>query len=86
MMTSQLLEVYAGGEQIAQFDPDDAMGVEDCRVATECARYVIFRDNADFFNTFQSVIYDGLTARAGLRRSTGRNVSKTPKRPSKASP
>jgi hypothetical protein len=65
MMTSQLLEVFAGGEQIAQFDPDADMDIENCRIATECARYVIFRDNGGY-NIFNSVIYDGLTARAGI--------------------
>jgi hypothetical protein len=67
MMNSQLLEVFAGGEQIAQFDPDQDMNVEDCRIATECARYVIFRENSGY-NVFNSVIYDGLTARAGLAK------------------
>jgi hypothetical protein len=67
MMNSQLLEVFAGGEQIAQFDPDADMDVEDCRIATECARYVIFREN-EGYNVFNSVIYDGLTARAGVAK------------------
>lgn len=66
-MNSQLLEVFSGGENIAQFDPDEFMGAEDCRIATECARYVIFRENkADAI--FNSVIYDGLTARAGVAK------------------
>jgi hypothetical protein len=45
MCASQLLETFGAGEDIAQFDPDQDMSVEDCRVATEYARYVIFRQN-----------------------------------------
>lgn len=67
MMTSQMLEVFAGGEQIAQFDPDEDMDVENCRIATDAARYVIFREN-NGYNVFNSVIYDGLTARAGIAK------------------
>jgi hypothetical protein len=67
MMNSQLLEVFSGGEQIAQFDPDADMDVEDCRIATECARYVIYREN-EGYNVFNSVIYDGLTARSGVAK------------------
>jgi hypothetical protein len=66
-MNSQLLEVFAGGEQIAQFDPDESMDAEACRIATECARYVIFREN-DAPSIFHSVIYDGLTSRAGIAK------------------
>jgi hypothetical protein len=67
MMNSQLLEVFSGGEQIAQFDPDADMDVEDCRIATECARYVIYREN-EGYNVFNSVFWDGLTARAGVAK------------------
>jgi hypothetical protein len=38
-----------------------------CRVATEYASYVIFRLN-EGYNVFNSVIYDGLTARAGVAK------------------
>jgi hypothetical protein len=61
------LEVFAGGDHIAQFDPDQDMNVEMCRVATEYASYVIFRANPGY-NVFSSVIYDGLTARAGVAK------------------
>jgi hypothetical protein len=67
MMVSQTLEVYSGGEQIAKFDPDAEMDVENCRIATECARYVIFRENPHH-SIFQNVIYDGLTCRAGVAK------------------
>jgi hypothetical protein len=65
MMRSQLLEVFAGGDQIAVFDPDQDMNAEVCRVATEYASYVIFREN-EGYNIFNSVMHDGLTARAGV--------------------
>jgi hypothetical protein len=65
MQRSQLLEVFAGGDHIAQFDPDQDMNAENCRVATEYASYAIFRLN-EGYNIFNSVIYDGLTARAGV--------------------
>jgi hypothetical protein len=67
MQRAQLLEVFAGGDHIAQFDPDIDMNAEMCRVATEYASYVIFRANPGY-NIFSSVIYDGLTARAGVAK------------------
>lgn len=67
MQKAQLLEVFAGGDEIAQFDPDQDMGVADCRAATQYAQYSIFREN-DGFAIFQSVIHDGLTARNGLAK------------------
>lgn len=65
MAKAQLLEVFGGGDDIAQFDPDQDMAVEDCRIATEYARYIIYRDN-DGFKIFGDVIHDGLTARVGV--------------------
>jgi hypothetical protein len=67
MQRSQLLEVFAGGDQIARFDPDNQMGAANCLVATEYASYVIFRLN-EGYNVFNSVIHDGLTARAGVAK------------------
>lgn len=67
MQRSQLLEVFAGGEHIARFDPDQDMNAEMCRVATEYASYTIFRLN-EGYNVFNSVIFDGLTARAGVAK------------------
>jgi hypothetical protein len=67
MQRSQLLEVFAGGDHIAQFDPDQDMNAEMCRVATEYASYIIFRANPGF-NIFSNVMYDGLTARAGIAK------------------
>src|SRR6516164_1384170 len=42
MQQAQLLEVFAGGDYIAQFDPDQDMATNECRIATEYARYTIF--------------------------------------------
>jgi hypothetical protein len=63
---AQILEVFSGSDEIAQFDPDQTMSPDDCRVATEYARYVIFRKNLATTTIFPSVIHDGLTARAGI--------------------
>jgi hypothetical protein len=67
MQRAQLLEVFAGGDHIAQFDPDQDMSAEMCRVATDYASYIIFRAN-EGYNIFSSVMYDGLTARAGVAK------------------
>lgn len=61
------LETFAGGDDIAQFDPDGTMNADQCRAATQYASYVIFRQN-EGFNLFQSVIHDGLTARVGVAK------------------
>jgi hypothetical protein len=65
MQRAQLLEVFAGGDQIAKFDPDQDMNAASCLAATQYASYVIFRLN-EGYNIFSSSIYDGLTARAGI--------------------
>jgi hypothetical protein len=64
MMKAQLLEVFGGGDEIAQFDPDQEMNEQACRDATHYCRYVIFRQN-DGFRLFGNVIHDGLMARVG---------------------
>jgi len=66
-MKAQLLETFAGGDEIAQFDPDTDMNVASCRVATQYASYVIFRQN-DGFGVFRDVIHNGLMARAGIAK------------------
>lgn len=67
MLKAQLLEVFAGGDHIAQFDPDSEMSSSDCLVATQYATYVIFRENPGY-DLFQQVIHDGLTNRAGIAK------------------
>lgn len=67
MLKAQLLEVFAGGDQIARFDPDQAMNAQECIVATEYARYIIFREN-NGYQLFSDVIHDGLLARVGVAK------------------
>jgi hypothetical protein len=67
MQQAQLLEVFATGDHIAKFDPDNQMNVADCLVATEYASYAIFRKN-NGYQLFSDVIYNGLTARAGVAK------------------
>lgn len=67
MQQAQLLEVFAGGDQIVQFDADQDMNAQECRVATEYARYVIFSENPGY-QLFSDTIWDGLTARAGVAK------------------
>lgn len=64
-MKAMLLETFSGGDDIAQFDADGTMSSDDCRAATDYASHVIFTENEghDLFNT---VMHDGLTARAGV--------------------
>jgi hypothetical protein len=67
MMKAQLLEVFAGGENIARFDPDQTMDAEACRVATEYARFIIFQQNPGF-DIFETIIHDALMARIGVAK------------------
>src|SRR5215469_902375 len=67
MMKCQLLEVFAGGEDIFQFDPTPSMDGEACREATEACRYVFFHENPGF-KICNDVIHDGLTARVGIAK------------------
>ena len=67
MLKAQLLEVFAGDDEIAQFDPVPGMTLEDCREATEACRYVIFHENRGF-KIFNDTIHDGLTARVGVAK------------------
>lgn len=65
MMTAQVVETVSGGDHIARFDPDQDMNAELCRVATEYASYVVFRENPGE-TIFGALVHDGLTARAGI--------------------
>src|SRR5215469_7689792 len=67
MLKAQLLEVFAGGDHIATFDPDQAMNAQDCLVATEYSSYIIFRENPGFA-IFNDVIHDGLNSRVGVAK------------------
>jgi hypothetical protein len=62
---ADLLETFGGSQDIGQFEPEGPDDVEACRIATDYASYVIYRQN-DGFAIFDSVIQDGLKARVGL--------------------
>lgn len=64
MQKGNILEVFAGGDDIAKFDPDDLMNAAQCEAATQWCRYVIFKQNPGY-QLFNDVIHDGLTARIG---------------------
>jgi hypothetical protein len=65
MAKAQILEVFMGSDEIARFDADQDMNEDQCRVATEYARYVIFREN-NAEHLFGTVIHDGLTSRIAV--------------------
>lgn len=67
MMKAQILEVFAGGDEIAQFDPDEMMDEIACSAATAYCRKVIFHDNPGY-HIFSDVIHDGLIARVGVAK------------------
>lgn len=64
-LKASLLETFAGGQDIVQFSPQGAKDVEPCRIATEYASYVLFRQN-NGYEIFHDVIDDGLKARIGV--------------------
>lgn len=66
-LKATLLETFSEGDDIAQFDADQDMAVDDCRKATAYARYVIFREN-NGHDLFGSIIDDGLKARIGVAK------------------
>lgn len=59
-----ILEVFAGGDDIAKFDPDQDMNAAQCEAAMAWAKYVVFQQN-DGYKIFNDVIHDGLSARIG---------------------
>jgi hypothetical protein len=61
---SMVLEVFSGGDDIAKFDADQDMGVDDCEAATKYAKHIIFQQN-NGYQIFNDVIHDGLTCRMG---------------------
>lgn len=65
MMKSQIIEVFAGGDNIVEFDPDQDMGIDECRIATQYASYVFFRQNPGW-RIIHDVAHDGLTSRVGV--------------------
>lgn len=66
-LKATLLETFSSGEHIAQFDPDQDMSASDCRIATQYASYVIFRENPGH-EIFNGIIHDGLGSRVGIAK------------------
>lgn len=62
-----LLETFAAGNKIVQFEPQGAEDVESAQVQTDYCDYVIFRQN-DGYKVFSDVIQDGLMARVGIAK------------------
>jgi hypothetical protein len=64
MLKSNLLEVFSGCDDIARFDADQDMGIDDCDAATQYARNIIFQQN-EGYAIFSDIIHNGLIARIG---------------------
>ena len=67
-MKAALLETFAAGNRIIRFAPQGQDDVEMARVCSEYTDYVAFRQN-DMFDVMQTVIHDGLIARAGIAKA-----------------
>jgi hypothetical protein len=67
-MKAALLETFAAGNRIIRFAPQGKDDVEMARVCSEYTDYVAFRQN-DLFDVMQTVIHDGLIARAGIAKA-----------------
>lgn len=67
-MKAALLETFAAGNRIIRFAPQGQDDVEMARVCSEYTDYVAFRQN-DLFDVMQTVIHDGLIARAGIAKA-----------------
>lgn len=62
-----LLETFAAGNQIVQFEPQREDDVQTSQEQTEYTDYVIFRQN-DGYKVFSDVIQDALMARVGVSK------------------
>jgi len=62
-----ILEVFAAGNEIAEFTPQGADDVEMARIASIYTDYSIFRQN-DGYNVFSQVLHDGLMSRVGIAK------------------
>jgi hypothetical protein len=62
-----LLEVFAAGNEIAEFTPQGPEDVEMARVASVYTDYAIFRQN-DGYHVFSQVLHDGLMSRVGVAK------------------
>lgn len=64
-LKAQVLEVVSGSDDIVRFDADSDMNQEQCDLAMQYSRYVLFRQN-NGYDIFDGTIYDGLMARIGV--------------------
>lgn len=62
-----ILEVFAAGDEIAEFIPQGPEDVDLAKVASVCTDYAIFRQN-DGFDVFSQVLHDGLISRVGIAK------------------
>lgn len=62
-----ILEVFAAGNEIAEFTPQNADDVEMAKIASVYTDYVIFRQN-EGFDIFSQVLHDGLMSRVGIAK------------------
>jgi hypothetical protein len=62
-----LLETFAAGNRIVQFEPQGPEDVQSAQVQTDYCDYVVFRQN-DGYKIFSDVIQDGLMARVGVSK------------------
>ena len=64
-MSAQLIETMASGRKIVQFAPKGPHAIKQAKMATAFADFVFFRQNPGE-NILQTVVKDGLLARAGV--------------------
>lgn len=62
-----ILEVFAAGNEIAEFTPQGPDDVAMARIASVYTDYNIFRQN-DGYNVFSQVLHDGLMSRVGIAK------------------
>lgn len=62
-----ILEVFAAGNEIAEFIPQGPEDVDLAKVASAYTDYAIFRQN-DGFDVFSQVLHDGLISRVGIAK------------------
>jgi len=64
-MKAALLETFSTGNKIMRFTPQNMDDVDTAELCTEYTDFVLHRQN-NLFETMQTVIHDGLIARAGI--------------------
>tara|TARA_R100000935_G_C2840987_1_gene170975 strand:+ start:4383 stop:6416 length:2034 start_codon:yes stop_codon:yes gene_type:complete len=66
-MKAALLETFSTGNKTLRFTPQNMDDVDTAEVCTEYTDFVLHRQN-NLFETMQTVIHDGLIARAGIAK------------------